>query len=72
MRSQEGEDRFTAIVVATQCKGTVLFHDWMYEGRMFFTDKLVSMGARIILGDPHRCIVQGPTQLLGEKLEAAI
>jgi UDP-N-acetylglucosamine 1-carboxyvinyltransferase len=59
-----------AIVLATQSKGTVLFHDWMYEGRMFFNDKLVSMGARIILCDPHRCIVQGPTELVGEKSES--
>ena len=48
-----------AIVMATQSNGTVLFHDWMYETRMFFIDKLVSMGAKIILCDPHRSIVQG-------------
>lgn len=59
-----------AIVVATQSKGSVLFHDWMYPSRMFFIDKLVSMGAQIILCDPHRCIVQGPTQLFGENLES--
>ena len=59
-----------AIVVATQCNGTVLFHDWMYETRMFFIDKLVSMGANIILCDPHRSIVQGPSQLFGEPLES--
>jgi UDP-N-acetylglucosamine 1-carboxyvinyltransferase len=59
-----------AIVVASQSKGTVLFHDWMFEGRMFFIDKLVSMGARIILCDPHRCIVEGPRQLVGENLES--
>jgi len=59
-----------AIVVATQCQGTTLFHDWMYETRMFFIDKLVSMGARVILCDPHRCIVEGPTQLVGETLES--
>ena len=59
-----------AIVVATQCSGTVLFHDWMYETRMFFIDKLVSMGANIILCDPHRSIVQGPSQLFGEPLES--
>jgi UDP-N-acetylglucosamine 1-carboxyvinyltransferase len=58
-----------AIVIATQSKGTVLFHDWMYPSRMFFTDKLVGMGAHIILCDPHRCIVQGPSQLFGEKME---
>jgi UDP-N-acetylglucosamine 1-carboxyvinyltransferase len=59
-----------AVTVATQASGSVLFHDWMYSGRMYFTDKLVSMGARIILCDPYRCVVQGPTQLYGEKLES--
>lgn len=59
-----------ALVVATQSKGTVLFHDWMYPSRMFFTDKLVGMGAQIVLCDPHRCIVNGPTSLYGEKMES--
>lgn len=59
-----------AIVIATQSKGTILFHDWMYPSRMFFTDKLVGMGAHIVLCDPHRCIVQGPSQLVGEKMES--
>jgi UDP-N-acetylglucosamine 1-carboxyvinyltransferase len=59
-----------AIVIATQSKGTVLFHDWMYPSRMFFTDKLVGMGAQIVLCDPHRCIVQGPSGLYGEKMES--
>lgn len=59
-----------AITVATQASGSVLFHDWMFSGRMYFTDKLVGMGARIILCDPYRCLVQGPTQLFGEKLES--
>lgn len=59
-----------AIVIATQAKGSVLFHDWMYPSRMFFLDKLVGMGAQIVLCDPHRCIVQGPTQLYGENLES--
>jgi UDP-N-acetylglucosamine 1-carboxyvinyltransferase len=59
-----------AITVATQATGSVLFHDWMYSGRMYFTDKLVGMGARIILCDPYRCLVQGPTQLYSEKLES--
>ncbi len=53
------------IVLATQATGSVLFHDWMYETRMFFTDKLVSMGANITLCDPHRVIVTGPTHLHG-------
>jgi len=59
-----------AIVIATQARGTILFHDWMYPSRMFFIDKLVSMGARIILCDPHRCIVEGPSKLVGEQLES--
>ena len=59
-----------AIVVATQAKGSVLFHDWMYPSRMFFTDKLVGMGAQIVLCDPHRVIVNGPAQLVGETLES--
>lgn len=59
-----------AIVIATQSSGTILFHDWMYPSRMFFTDKLVGMGAQIVLCDPHRCIVQGPTPLTGEKMES--
>jgi len=59
-----------AITVATQAQGTVLFHDWMFPSRMYFTDKLVSMGARIILCDPHRAIVQGKNELVGENLES--
>lgn len=59
-----------AIVVATQSIGSTLFHDWMYPSRMYFTDKLVSMGAQIVLCDPHRCIVQGPTKLYAENLES--
>jgi UDP-N-acetylglucosamine 1-carboxyvinyltransferase len=59
-----------AIVVATQSQGSILFHDWMYPSRMYFTDKLVGMGAQIVLCDPHRCIVQGPTPLNGEHLES--
>ncbi|MGE5377385.1 MAG: UDP-N-acetylglucosamine 1-carboxyvinyltransferase [Bacteroidota bacterium] len=59
-----------AITVATQAKGSVMFHDWMFSGRMYFTDKLVGMGARIILCDPYRCLVQGPNQLYGENLES--
>jgi UDP-N-acetylglucosamine 1-carboxyvinyltransferase len=59
-----------AIVIATQSEGSILFHDWMYEGRMYFTDKLKGMGAQIVLCDPHRCIVQGPTTLIGENVES--
>jgi UDP-N-acetylglucosamine 1-carboxyvinyltransferase len=59
-----------AITVATQARGTVMFHDWMFSGRMYFTDKLVGMGAKIILCDPFRCLVQGPNQLYSENLES--
>lgn len=59
-----------AIVIATQSRGSMLFHDWMYPSRMFFTDKLVGMGAQIVLCDPHRCIVQGPSPLYAEKMES--
>ncbi len=52
-----------AIAVATQSVGAVLFHEWMYNSRFFFTDKLVNMGARIFLCDPHRAVVYGPTVL---------
>lgn len=55
------------IVLATQCNGTTLAHDWMYEGRMFFVDRLIKMGANIIIADPHRVIVSGPTQLFGRR-----
>lgn len=59
-----------AITVATQATGSVMFHDWMFSGRMYFTDKLVGMGAKIILCDPYRCLIQGPNQLYGENLES--
>lgn len=59
-----------AIAIATQSRGSILFHDWMYPSRMYFTDKLVGMGAQIVLCDPHRCIVTGPTRLFGEKVES--
>ena len=54
-----------ALLVATQARGAVLFHEWMYDARFFFTDKLISMGARIVLCDPHRALIQGPTPLRG-------
>jgi len=59
-----------AIVVATQSRGNILFHDWMYEGRMYFTDKLTSMGAQIVLCDPHRCIVNGPSELFSGTVDS--
>jgi UDP-N-acetylglucosamine 1-carboxyvinyltransferase len=57
-----------ATVVATQCEGTTLMFEKMYESRMFFVDKLFSMGAHIILCDPHRAVVMGPARLHGEIL----
>ena len=59
-----------AITVATQASGTVLFFEKMFEGRMFFVDGLISMGASIILCDPHRVVVAGPSQLYGARLES--
>jgi len=59
-----------AITVATQATGSIMFHDWMFSGRMYFTDKLVAMGAKVILCDPYRCLIQGPNQLYGENLES--
>lgn len=55
-----------AILMATQAAGAVLFHEWMFEGRLFFTDRLADMGARITLCDPHRVLVQGPVRLKGD------
>jgi UDP-N-acetylglucosamine 1-carboxyvinyltransferase len=59
-----------AVTVATQAFGTVLMFEKMFETRLFFTDKLVSMGARIILCDPHRAVVTGPAQLVGQRMES--
>jgi UDP-N-acetylglucosamine 1-carboxyvinyltransferase len=56
-----------AVVVATQAKGTVLVFEKMFESRLFFVDKLVSMGARIILCDPHRVVITGPSELIGQR-----
>jgi len=59
-----------ALAVATQARGTILIFEKMFENRLFFVDKLVGMGARIILCDPHRAVVSGPAQLYGERLES--
>jgi UDP-N-acetylglucosamine 1-carboxyvinyltransferase len=59
-----------ALVVATQARGAVLIFEKMFESRLFFTDKLVSMGARIILCDPHRAVVSGPARLYGQRMES--
>lgn len=57
------------MVLATQSKGVILCHDWLYESRMFFVDKLISMGASIILADPHRVLINGATKLKGRRLD---
>ncbi len=57
-----------AVAVATQATGTVLIFEKMFENRLIFTDKLVSMGARIVLCDPHRAVVTGPAKLYGERM----
>jgi len=59
-----------AIVTATQCEGLILMHEKMFESRMFFVDKLSTMGARIVLCDPHRALVHGPSRLRGAFLES--
>lgn len=55
-------------VLMTQADGTSLIHDWMYESRFYYTDKLVSMGADIVMADPHRINVTGPTPLTGKEM----
>src|SRR5262249_39719316 len=57
-----------AIVTATQSEGVILMFEKMFESRLFFVDKLISMGARIVLCDPHRAIVAGPSRLKGALL----
>jgi UDP-N-acetylglucosamine 1-carboxyvinyltransferase len=59
-----------ALALATQSEGTVLIFEKMFENRLVFTDKLVNMGAHIILCDPHRAVISGPTRLRGERLES--
>ena len=59
-----------AVIVATQARGTVLIFEKMFESRLFFVDKLVSMGARIILCDPHRVVVTGPAPLYGQRMSS--
>ena len=57
-----------AVAVATQARGTILIFEKMFENRLFFVDKLVSMGARIIVCDPHRVVVTGPARLYGQRM----
>lgn len=58
------------IVLATQAEGVSLIHDWMYESRFFFVDKLIGMGAQITIADPHRVLVYGKTELLGRNMDS--
>ncbi len=59
-----------ALMTATQCHGTILIHEKLFESRLFFTDSLISMGARIILCDPHRAVVIGPDRLHGMRVSS--
>ncbi len=59
-----------ALALATQSEGLILIHEKMFENRLFFVDKLVSMGARVLLCDPHRVVVSGPSRLHGERMES--
>jgi UDP-N-acetylglucosamine 1-carboxyvinyltransferase len=59
-----------ALALATQADGTIVIHEKMFENRLFFVDKLVAMGARIHLSDPHRAVVSGPSRLHGARLES--
>ena len=59
-----------ALALATQADGTIMIHEKMFENRLFFVDKLVAMGARIHLSDPHRAVVSGPSRLHGARLES--
>ena len=59
-----------ALVTATQCEGVIVIHEKMFESRLFFVDKLIGMGARIVLCDPHRAVIIGPTQLHSGRVES--
>ncbi|MBX3016171.1 MAG: UDP-N-acetylglucosamine 1-carboxyvinyltransferase [Caldilineaceae bacterium] len=59
-----------AVVTATQARGTVLIHEKMFESRLYFVDKLTAMGAQIILCDPHRAVVVGPSRLVGQQVSS--
>ncbi|MES2176440.1 MAG: UDP-N-acetylglucosamine 1-carboxyvinyltransferase [Gemmatimonadota bacterium] len=59
-----------ALVTATQCSGVIVIHEKMFESRLFFVDKLIGMGARIVLCDPHRAVVVGPNKLHGGRVES--
>jgi UDP-N-acetylglucosamine 1-carboxyvinyltransferase len=58
------------LVLATQARGTTLIHEWMYESRLYWVDRLISMGARVIVCDPHRAVVIGPSKLYGQTVSS--
>ena len=59
-----------ALALATQAQGSVMIHEWMFENRLFFVDKLVLMGASITICDPHRAMVVGPRRLTGQRVDS--
>jgi len=59
-----------ALVMATQAHGTCLIHEWMYESRLYWVDRLISMGARVVVCDPHRALVMGPAKLSGQTVSS--
>jgi UDP-N-acetylglucosamine 1-carboxyvinyltransferase len=59
-----------ALVLATQAHGTCLIHEWMYESRLYWVDRLIAMGARVIVCDPHRALVSGPSRLYGQTVSS--
>jgi UDP-N-acetylglucosamine 1-carboxyvinyltransferase len=59
-----------AVALATQSEGEVLVHEWMFESRLFFCDKLISMGANILIADVHRALIAGPRRLRGNRVES--
>src|ERR1700728_2196014 len=59
-----------AVALATPAEGSILVHEWMFENRLIFTDKLILMGADIVMCDPHRAIITGPRRLRGERVES--
>jgi UDP-N-acetylglucosamine 1-carboxyvinyltransferase len=58
------------LVLATQARGTSLIHEWMYESRLYWVDRLISMGARVIVCDPHRAVITGPCKLYGQTVSS--
>jgi UDP-N-acetylglucosamine 1-carboxyvinyltransferase len=58
------------VVLATRCKGSVLIHEWMYESRLYWVDKLIAMGARVTVCDPHRAVVEGPARLYAQTMSS--